>query len=112
MKKNMGTIDRTIRTVVALVIAALFFSRQISGTVAIAECRTAILLQPDAGAHADAHNNLGAALKGKGDWDGAISEFRTALSLQPDDAWAHFGLGLALEMKGDGFANDFRLIVV
>ena len=35
MKKNMGTIDRTIRTVVALVIAALFFSRQISGTVAI-----------------------------------------------------------------------------
>jgi len=35
MKKNMGTIDRTIRTIVAVVIAALFFSGKISGTVAI-----------------------------------------------------------------------------
>ncbi len=35
MKKNMGTIDRVIRTVIAVVIAVLYFTGQISGTVAI-----------------------------------------------------------------------------
>jgi hypothetical protein len=35
MKKNMGTIDRVIRTVIAIVIAVLYFTGQISGTVAI-----------------------------------------------------------------------------
>ncbi|MDH4064731.1 MAG: DUF2892 domain-containing protein [Acidobacteriota bacterium] len=35
MKKNMGTVDRTIRALVAVVIAALYFGGQISGTLAI-----------------------------------------------------------------------------
>lgn len=35
MKKNMGTIDRVIRTVIALAIAVLYFIGQISGTLAI-----------------------------------------------------------------------------
>jgi hypothetical protein len=35
MKKNMGTIDRVIRTVIAVVIAVLYFTGKISGTVAI-----------------------------------------------------------------------------
>ena len=35
MKKNMGTIDRVIRVVIALVIAVLYFTGQISGTAAI-----------------------------------------------------------------------------
>jgi hypothetical protein len=35
MKKNMGTIDRVIRTVIAVVIAVLYFTGQISGTIAI-----------------------------------------------------------------------------
>lgn len=35
MKKNMGTIDKVIRIAVAIVIAALYFAGQISGTVAI-----------------------------------------------------------------------------
>lgn len=35
MKKNMGTIDRTIRTAVALAIAVAYFAGQISGTVAL-----------------------------------------------------------------------------
>lgn len=35
MKLNMGTADRAIRTVIALVIAVLLFTRQISGTLAI-----------------------------------------------------------------------------
>jgi hypothetical protein len=35
MKKNMGTIDRAIRMIVAIVILGLYFANMISGTFAI-----------------------------------------------------------------------------
>lgn len=35
MKKNMGTIDKVIRILVALVVIALYFAGVISGTLAI-----------------------------------------------------------------------------
>lgn len=35
MKPNMGTIDRILRIVVALVIIGLYFAQQITGTAAI-----------------------------------------------------------------------------
>jgi len=35
MKKNMGTIDRVIRTLLAVVVVALYFTDKISGTLAI-----------------------------------------------------------------------------
>ena len=35
MKSNMGTIDRIIRTIIAIVIGVLYFAGQISGTLAI-----------------------------------------------------------------------------
>ena len=35
MKKNMGALDRGIRTAVAVVIAVLYFTGAISGTLAI-----------------------------------------------------------------------------
>ncbi|OHD64904.1 MAG: hypothetical protein A2176_04690 [Spirochaetes bacterium RBG_13_51_14] len=35
MKKNMGVIDRVIRIALAIVIAILYFTGQISGTAAI-----------------------------------------------------------------------------
>jgi len=35
MKLNMGSIDRTIRLAVAAIIAVLYFTGQITGTVAI-----------------------------------------------------------------------------
>ncbi len=35
MKKNMGTIDKVVRILVAAVIAGLYFANQISGTLAI-----------------------------------------------------------------------------
>lgn len=35
MKKNMGTIDRTIRIILALAIAVMYFMNVISGTLAI-----------------------------------------------------------------------------
>lgn len=35
MTKNMGTADRLIRTLIAVAVAALYFTGKISGTVAI-----------------------------------------------------------------------------
>jgi Na+(H+)/acetate symporter ActP len=35
MKKNMGTIDRIIRTFLAVIVAILYFTGQITGTAAI-----------------------------------------------------------------------------
>jgi hypothetical protein len=35
MKKNMGTVDRVIRILLAVVVAVLYFTDQISGTLAI-----------------------------------------------------------------------------
>ena len=35
MKKNMGTIDKVVRILVAIIIAGLYFANQISGTAAI-----------------------------------------------------------------------------
>lgn len=35
MKKNMGCVDRVIRTVLAVVVAILFFTKQITGTAAV-----------------------------------------------------------------------------
>lgn len=35
MKKNMGTADRVIRTLIAIGIGVLYFTGQISGTLAI-----------------------------------------------------------------------------
>ena len=36
MKQNIGTIDKAVRILTALAIAALYFTNQISGTAAIA----------------------------------------------------------------------------
>lgn len=35
MKKNMGLIDRLIRTILAIVVIVLYFTRQITGVAAI-----------------------------------------------------------------------------
>ncbi len=35
MKKNMGIFDRTLRTILAVVVVILYFTGQISGTAAV-----------------------------------------------------------------------------
>jgi len=35
MKKNMGMVDRTVRTILAVLIAILYFTNQITGVAAI-----------------------------------------------------------------------------
>jgi tetratricopeptide (TPR) repeat protein len=74
---------------------------------AIGAYREAIRLQLDT---AFAHNNLGLALRDKGDPEGAIREFRAAVQLQPGDAKAHNNLGTALRDDGDvaGALREFR----
>ena len=50
--------------------------------------------------HALAHQGLGAALgEGKGDWDGAMAEFREAIRLNPNNDMAHVSFGVALGRK-------------
>jgi tetratricopeptide (TPR) repeat protein len=51
-------------------------------------------------ANAAAHNNLGAALVGKGKVDEAIECYQKAIALDPKLANAHIGLGTALRDKG------------
>lgn len=34
MKQNMGTIDRTVRTIIGIAVAILYFTGQITGTIA------------------------------------------------------------------------------
>jgi len=47
------------------------------------------------------HNDRGSALAQKGDLDGAILEYRTALRLDPNHPVVHINLGNALYEKGD-----------
>ncbi len=48
-----------------------------------------------------ARDNLGVALRDKGDLDGSIAEFRIAIGLDPMYAMAHNNLGVALKEKGN-----------
>ena len=48
-----------------------------------------------------AHNNLGTALKEKGDITAAINSYNTALKLEPSNPDIHNNLGAALKEKGD-----------
>jgi tetratricopeptide (TPR) repeat protein len=64
---------------------------------AIAVYREALHLKPD---FAVAHNNLGAALKAKGQLDEAIAAYREAIRFKPDYAEAHCNLGQVLLRKG------------
>ena len=57
----------------------------------------AIEIKPD---YAEAHNNLGNALAGRGQVDEAIAHYQKALEIKPDYAEAHNNLGNALAGRG------------
>lgn len=60
-----------------------------------------ILVRADRNTLAHRHLAVGRGLHEKGDLEGAIAEYRTAVRLLPDDAASHLRLGLALRDKGD-----------
>jgi Na+(H+)/acetate symporter ActP len=43
MKKNVGTTDRVIRVLLAVVVAVLYFTNQISGTLAVILVLTSVV---------------------------------------------------------------------
>ena len=67
------------------------------GKEALPELRTAAALLPD---DAEAHSNLGNALRGSGQLDEAVRSHRRALAIDPGYAEAHNNLGSALQDLG------------
>jgi tetratricopeptide (TPR) repeat protein/tRNA A-37 threonylcarbamoyl transferase component Bud32 len=65
---------------------------------AIGYYRAALAIKPDSSA---THSNLGVALHGKGDLEGAIRSYRAAIRLEPRLVKAHVNLGNALRDKED-----------
>ena len=59
--------------------------------------------------HADALNNLGAALWKLGRYKDAEDHFRQAIGIRPDDSQAHSNLGTALRWKGHFAASERSL---
>lgn len=51
--------------------------------------------------HVGDHYHLGTALLKKGDLEGAIAEYRTALRLNPNEAHARYSLAVSLEAIGN-----------
>jgi hypothetical protein len=57
-----------------------------------------------------AHNNLGAALGGNGDWHGEIAEEREALRLNPNNDAAHGSLGVGAEARAIRAARSWNCV--
>lgn len=77
---------------------ALGLAHQGQGKDSVPALQRAAELLPD---DAEAHNNLGNALKDAGRLEGALASYRKALSVQPDYALAYCNLGMTLEALGD-----------
>ena len=65
---------------------------------AIVSYKQAVLIKPE---YAEAHNNMGNALRAKGDLAAAIDSFKQALKINPDYAEAYNNMGIALADNGD-----------
>ena len=70
---------------------------QEQGKDALSALQKAVELLPD---DAEAHNNLGNALRDRGQLDDAEASYRRALQIKPDFAMAHNNLGNALQDRG------------
>ncbi len=76
---------------------------------AVAAFRQAVKTRPD---FAEAHSNLGYALRSTGEIDSAIAAYREAIRLKPDLGEAHEYLGVAYLLKGDRRAamEEYRIL--
>jgi tetratricopeptide (TPR) repeat protein len=73
----------------------------------INQYQEAIRFNPD---DADAHENLGIALKRRGEFGEAILQFREAIRIKPDHVDAHYNLGASLINQGqvDEAISEFQ----
>ena len=91
---------------------ALGASLHAQGKDAVHAFRKAIEYLPN---DAEAHNNLGSALKGIGKLDEALASFQRALAIKPDFAEAHYNLGNTLDSLGrldDAVASYRRAVQI
>ena len=82
----------------------LGYSLQMEGKDALTALRKATELLPD---DAEAHNNLGIALKERGFFDDAMASYQRAVAIKPDFAAAHDNLGTVY--KDIGLLDDAEL---
>jgi Flp pilus assembly protein TadD len=81
------------------------FMRMEDRAAAVREYREAIRVKPD---HANAHYNLGIALHGSGDLDGAIVDFYETVRLKPDFEAAKQNLRIAVSETERQAASYFE----
>ncbi|MHB9101235.1 MAG: tetratricopeptide repeat protein [Sulfuricella sp.] len=89
---------------------ALGASLKAQGKDSLPALQKATELEPG---NAEAHNNLGVALKSLGQLDGAAASYRRALEIKPDYAEAHYNLGITLQELGqlDGAVACYRRVL-
>jgi tetratricopeptide (TPR) repeat protein len=79
-------------------------------TLGIADCKASIHLRPR---NFYAHNNLGTAYAGLGNYEDALSAFDMAIELKPDFYWSHFNrakLLIAVGRKEDAI-RDYEYLL-
>jgi tetratricopeptide (TPR) repeat protein len=79
---------------------------------AVASYHKALAIKPD---FAEAHNNLGSALRGLGKLDEAVASYHKALAIKPDFAEAHSSLGNAFQDLGqleDAVASHHKALAI
>ncbi len=86
---------------------ALGASLNAQGKDALPALQKATEFEPD---NAEAHNNLGVAMKSLGHLDAAAASYRRALGIKPNYAEAHYNLGITLQEFGqlDGAVACYR----
>jgi tetratricopeptide (TPR) repeat protein len=84
------------------------FMRMEDRAAAVREYREAVRVKPD---HANAHYNLGIALHGSGDLDGAIVDFYETVRLKPDFEAAKQNLRIAVQRRSGRPPVTLRLCV-
>ncbi|MDA9057869.1 tetratricopeptide repeat protein [Candidatus Thioglobus sp.] len=98
MSESSQLLERFPNSVILYNIAGACNAGLMQFDAAINNYKKALKIKPD---YADAHNNMGNALKDKGDLEAAIQSYKQALKIKPDYAQAYSNMGIALKGKGD-----------
>ena len=98
LSKAIQMLERFPNSVILYNIAGASNAGLMQFDAAINNYKKALKINPD---YPDAYNNMGNALKDKGDLEAAIESYKQALKIKPDYAQAYNNMGIALKGKGD-----------